>query len=196
MHLYTTSPQLIASDFSDKDLQEMGLVFCGAINGRIVPLVEGGNNIPVTKELLPDFINLGKELEEKGTDYVAKAFVKSTRGGGGGGGETSGPFAAASASAATRLQQHAPGTKQQERKKTLRRTLSVQLPKEQRWDGEEEKKGCFSPTHFEKDLFSPTTDKVCLRIPMMQGGVIFEVFFYAGFFEISFFGVSWVFSLT
>eukprot|EP01061_Rhynchopus_euleeides_P033328 TRINITY_DN5585_c0_g1_i3.p1 TRINITY_DN5585_c0_g1~~TRINITY_DN5585_c0_g1_i3.p1 ORF type:complete len:633 (+),score=263.40 TRINITY_DN5585_c0_g1_i3:130-2028(+) len=160
--------ELQKSDFNDEDLQDMNLTFCGvAFNGKIVPLVEGGIEMEVTKELLPEYIRLAMEMKEKGSDFVPKppTWVKPAEGG---------PFAAASAAAsATRPNTQSPSKAQssKDRKKTLRRTLSVQLPSQMRWEDEGKPRECFSPTHFDKDLFSPTTNKTDFEVEYtLEGG--------------------------
>ena len=141
----------------------LDLTFCAPLRREIVPLVEGGWSIKVTKELMKTFMRLCKEMQTQGADYcavpLAEALAKDKEAERQAKNQASGPFAAASATAATNKSPTSKVTPK-EKKHALRRTLSVQLPAQQRWDDEEKEKGCFSPTHFDHGLFSPTTNKV------------------------------------
>ena len=150
---------LAHGEYCDADLRKLDLMWCAPYNGKIVSLVTNGINIQVTAEQLPQFVRMVRELQEKGLDYVprsepepvAKPAVLQPK---------------KTAQAPAEPKPKAPKFKN----KRIARTLSVQLP-HSRWDAKSAGE-CFSPTHFDHDLFSPTTTKTDFEVEYTpEGGV-------------------------
>eukprot|EP01060_Flectonema_neradi_P009637 TRINITY_DN1685_c0_g1_i2.p1 TRINITY_DN1685_c0_g1~~TRINITY_DN1685_c0_g1_i2.p1 ORF type:complete len:575 (+),score=101.00 TRINITY_DN1685_c0_g1_i2:107-1831(+) len=151
---------LAHGEYSDAELRKLDVMWCAPYNGRIVDLVKNGRDLQVTAEQLPQFVRLVKDLQQQGSNFVAPlqpdpvvkpAVIQPKK------------------NPIYNNANDKPKQSAKPKKKRIARTLSVQLP-HSKWDANSAQE-CFSPTHFDHDLFSPTTKQTDFDIDYSHDGV-------------------------
>ncbi|KAJ9466501.1 nucleoside triphosphate pyrophosphohydrolase [Diplonema papillatum] len=130
----------------DDEWEDMDLRYCTTIDGQIVPLIVDGLQIKVERKNVQDFVRLHKERNELGDAFEPPLHPSGT--------SRSLPVKP-SALRPKAVNGVSAAEEAAAKRRGMKRTLSIQLPSKQ-YDAQQVSQ-CFSPTHFDHDLFSPNT---------------------------------------